>query len=202
MDEIGREAKTYRDFEWVVSEYPWVENGLFVTYVRDADPATVIEAMTVEDLGTAEGLNRVNELGWQEPSIIGAAALGEWTIAIAPMAIAGVSDELMRPLSVGREVLTHSEDVESNASFYVWKDGGGAVYFDPLLRCGFGLDPMPADWKPRMREVGIDPDREGPLADGEFHLTEGSFAMAANYTGTNITPDFLSAATFLIGNAD
>ncbi|NLE79350.1 MAG: hypothetical protein GX610_07145 [Rhodococcus sp.] len=202
MDEIVSEAKTYRDFEWVVSEYPWVENGLFVTYVRDADPTTVIEAMTVEDLGTAEGLSGVNELGWQEPSIIGAAALGEWTIAIAPMAIAGVSDELMRPLSVGREVLTHSEDVESDASFLVWKDGESAVYFDPLLRCGYGLDPMPAAWKTRMREVGIDPDEEGPLPDGEFHVTEGSFAMAANYTGTSITPEFLSAATFFIGNTD
>lgn len=56
--------KTYNDFEWVVRDYPWVENGLFVTYVRDADPAKVIDAMADENLGTAIGLGGVNERGW------------------------------------------------------------------------------------------------------------------------------------------
>lgn len=196
------EVKTYRDFEWVSRDYPWTENGLFVTYVRDADPATVIDAMAVEDLGTVNGLAGVHERGWQEPSIIGAAALGNWTIAVAPAANAGVSDALMGPLSVGREVLTHSEDVEATCEFSVWTDGKGTVYFDPLLRCGAGLDPMPAAWVPRMYEVGIDPHDEGPLPDGQFHVLEASFAMAANYTGTKIAPEFFSAATFFIGNTD
>jgi hypothetical protein len=195
-------VKTYRDFQWVVRDYPWVENSLFVTYVRDADPTTVIEAMTVRDLGEANGLSGVNERGWEEISVVGAAVLGEWTIAIAPAATAGVSDELMRPLSTGREVLTHSKNIDALSSFFVWKDGERMVSFDPLSRSGFGLEPMPADWEPRMRAVGIDPHGDGPLPDGSFHVIEASFAMAANYTGARITPEFFSASNFVVGSAD
>jgi hypothetical protein len=65
-----------------------------------------------------------------------------------------------------------------------------------------GLDPMPAEWEPRMQDVGIDPHGEGPLPDGRFHVIEASFAMAANYTGVQITPEFLSTATFSVGSAD
>ena len=74
--------KTYQDFEWVLRDYPWIENGHFVTYVKDAAPATVLDVLTVEDLGQETGLAGVNECGWEEFSIIGAASLGEWTIAI------------------------------------------------------------------------------------------------------------------------
>lgn len=193
---------TYRDFEWVVRDYPWTGNGLFVTYVRGADPATVIAAMTVEDLGTADGLAEVNELGWEELSIIGAAQLSDWTIAIAPAADIGVSDAVMVPLSARREIVAHSVNVNGDASFLVWQDGACTDYFDPLLRCGAGLDPMPAAWEPRMREVGIDPHGDGPLPDGRFHVLEASFAIAANYTGALITPKFLSTSTFLVGSAD
>lgn len=44
---------------------------------------------------------------------------------------------------------------------------------------------------------------EGPLPDGRFHVIEASFAMAANFTGVQITPEFLSTATFFfVGSAD
>ena len=35
-------------------------------------------------------------------------------------------------------------DVNGGAGFYIWEDGERTVYFDPLLRCGAGLDPVPA----------------------------------------------------------
>lgn len=199
--ESGR--TTYRDFEWVTRDYPWITNGLFVTYVKGSDPATVIEAMTVEGLGTETGLTGVNERGWEEPAIIGAAAVEDWTIAIAPAATAGASEELMRPLSLGREVLTHYRDINGGAGFYVWKDGERTVYFDPLLRCGAGLDPIPTQWVPRLEEVGVNPDGDEPMTeDGGFPVIEASFALAANYTGVRITPEFLSSATFIVGSAD
>ncbi|MDJ0104991.1 DUF6461 domain-containing protein [Rhodococcus erythropolis] len=190
--------KTYRDFEWLFRDYPWTENGLYVTYVRDAAPAAVIEAMTVRHLGEVRGLQGINELGWEEFSIVGAAALGNWTIALAPMASAGTDDALMAPLSVGREALTHSSNVAAAVSFILWPDGARTVHFDPLLR----LDPIPEEWQSRMREVGLDPDSEGPTPDGKFHLIEASFAMAANYTGVQITPGFLSTSTFVAGSDD
>ncbi|WP_092808280.1 DUF6461 domain-containing protein [Rhodococcus globerulus] len=199
--ESGR--TTYRDFEWVTRDYPWIANGLFVTYVKGSDPATVIEAMTEEGLGTEIGLAGVNERGWEESAIIGAAAVEGWTIAIAPAAIAVSSDKVARPLSLGREVLTHFRDINGGAGFYVWADGERTVYFDPLLRRGFGLDPMPTQWVPRLEEVGVNPDGNEPMTqDGGFPVIEASLALVANYTGVRITPEFLSRATFIVGSAD
>lgn len=199
----GSGRTTYRDFEWVTRGYPWIANGLFVTYVKGSDPATVIEAMTVEGLGTETGLAGVNERGWEESAIIGAASVEDWTIAIAPAASAGASEEVMRPLSLGREVVTHFRDVNGGSGFYVWGDGERTVYFDPLLRRGFGLDPLPAQWVPRLEEVGVNPDGDEPMTeDGSFPVMEASLALAANYTGVRITPEFLSSATFIVGSAD
>lgn len=169
-----------------------------MTYVRDATPTAVIEAMTVRELGEVRGLQGVNELGWEEFSIVGAAALGNWTIAPAPMASAGTDDALMAPLTVGREALTHSSNVAAAASFILRQDGVRTVHFDPHLR----LDPIPEAWQTRMREVGLDPDGEGPSPDGKFHFVEASFAMAANYTGVQITPGFLSTSPFVAGSDD
>ncbi|ARE34240.1 hypothetical protein A0W34_13690 [Rhodococcus sp. BH4] len=196
-------AKTHQDFEWVTRDYRWIANGLFVTYVQGSDPASVIDAMTVEDLGSETGLVGLNERGWEEPGIIGAASVGNWTIALAPAATAGASEELMRPLSLGREVLTHFRDVNGGSGFYVWEDGDRTVYFDPLLRCGFGVDPMPAQWVPRLVEAGVNPDGEEPMtADGGFPVIEASLALAANYTGALLTPEFLTSATFVVGSSD
>lgn len=58
---------------------------------------------------------------------------------------------------------------------------------------------MPAEWKPRMREVGIDPDGEGPLPDGEYHAEEACFAMAANYLGVRIDAEFMDESPFVFG---
>lgn len=194
--------KTYRDFEWLFRDYPWTENGLHVTYVLDATPTAVIEAMTVRYLGEFRGLHGINEVGWEEFSVVGAVALGNWPVAIAPMAWAGSDDELMVPLSVGREVLTHSRSVEAVSSFDLWQDGVHTVHFDPLFGSDAGLNPMSEAWQSRMREVGLDPDSEGPTPDGKFHVTEASFAMASNYTGVQITPEFLASETFVAGSDD
>ena len=53
-----------------------------------------------------------------------------------------------------------------------------------------------------MSEVGIDPHGEGLLPDGRFHVLEASFAMAANYTGAQITLEFFTASTFIVGSAN
>lgn len=68
--------KTYRDLEWLFRDYPWTENGLHVTYVRDATPTAVIEAMTVRDLGEFRGLQGINDIEWEEYSVVGARPWG------------------------------------------------------------------------------------------------------------------------------
>lgn len=164
--------------------------------MRDAAPDAAIEAITGRELGEVRGLQGINELGGTSFRL--SAALGNWTIALAPMASPDTDDALMVPFPVGREALTRSSNVAAAASFILWQDGVRTVDFDPHLR----LDPISEAWMSRMREVGLDPEGEGPSADGKFHFVEASFAMAANYTGVQITSEFLSMSTFVAGSDD
>lgn len=198
----------YRDFAWVMEEFPAIGHSVFVTYVRDCDPKAVINAMTDEYVGVADGL-MAGLWGFAEReddgadkgfnALVGAASIDEWTVALSPYGYSGLDEDKMSRLSVGRQVLTHSIDVEAHASFFVWEDGRRTAYFDPLLLCGFGLDPMPAEWAPRMQEVGIDLESSRAFDDDEYHVVEASLAAAANYLGVVITPDFLRNARFTFG---
>jgi hypothetical protein len=99
-------AKTYRDFEWIVAEYPWTEISVCFTYVRDMDPRSVVDAMTFQDRGTARGIAELYESNLTSLSLVGAAQLGSWTVAISPSSMVGVTEDYMLPLSGGREVLS------------------------------------------------------------------------------------------------
>lgn len=188
---------TYRDFEWLIEDHPWVENGLFVVYVKDTTPQSVVAALTVEDLGTATGLAGLNECFWENFSAIGAAQFGDWTVAIAPGTY--ITDPELQELAKKTRVFVHSQSINSDCRVAVWEHGTASVAFDPLLRMGFTPEEIPAAWKSRLSEVGIDPDGEGPMGDGLFHIQEASFALAANYTGCAIDSDSLASSTFLVG---
>ncbi len=175
--------KPYRDFECLLRDRPWTENGLHVTYVRDATPTAVIESTAVRYLGEFLGLHGINDIEWEEFSIVGAAALGNWKITIAPMAWAGSDADLMMPLSVGRES-THTlarrrsrilvRPVAERSSYREGRpplqfrgraepDVGGVAVADERGRA------RPQRWrtvdyrKPRIRERGGD----GPLSELE-----------------------------------
>ncbi len=110
------------------------------------------------------------------------------------------SGRLMLPLSVGGEALTYATTVGRNY-FAQWIDGTTTAFFDPLLRMGDGLDDPNSPWRERMRAAGIDPNGEGPLPDGGFHVLEASLAMITNHTGVAITPDLLRDAQFEVGDS-
>lgn len=188
---------TYRNFEWLAEDYPWVENGLFVVYVKGTAPETVVDALTVEDLGTATGLAGLNERHWDHFSAIGAAQVGQWTVAIAPGTY--ITDPELQEVSQSAQVFVHSVSVNADCRVAAWEHGSALVAFDPLLRTGFTPEEIPPAWKNRLSEVGIDPEREGPMDDGLFHIQEASFALAANYTGCVIDSDALSSAAFFVG---
>lgn len=193
---------TYDDFLWFVEAYPWVENALCVTYVSDASPDQVIDAMAPERLRTVTGLAAVNEQGWEHFGIVGAAQLSTWTVAIAPSSTVGVNSDVMVPLSQGRQVVSLFQNINAVSQFAVWRDGSTETSFDPLLRDSFTTDPLAGDWPSLMRQAGLDPDPEqdGRRPDGKFHILDGMFAMAANYTGLPMTADFFADGEFICGN--
>lgn len=197
-------AYTYDDFTWFLADYPWVENALCVTYVSDADPNEVIDAMAPERVRTVTGLAAVNEQGWEHFGIVGAAQLSTWTVAIAPASIVGVDSNVILPLSKGRQVVSIFQSINADSQFAIWHDGSIFASFDPLLRDSFTTDPLAGDWPSLMREAGLDPDPEvdGRRPDGRFHILDGMFAMAANYTGLPVTADFFTNGEFVCGDAD
>jgi hypothetical protein len=162
----------------------------------------VIDSTAPERLRTVTGLAAVNEQGWEHFGIVGAAELSTWTIAIAPSSIVGVNSDVMMPLSKGRQVVSLFQNINAVSQFVNWRDGSTVTSFDPLLRSSYMMDPLAGDWPSLMREAGLDPDpdRDGPLPDGQFHILDGMFAMAANYTGLPVTADFFTAGEFICGN--
>lgn len=195
-------SSTYEDFSWIESDYPWVENALSVSYVSDAGPDEVIDALTYQRLSPVTGLAALNEQYWDHFDIVGAAQLSSWTIAVAPANPVGVDNDVMLPLSNGRLVVTLFQNINADSQFTIWRDGSIVTNFDPLLRDSFTNDHLAGDWPALMREAGLnpDPDREGPMADGKFHILDGMFAMAANYTSLPITVDFLADGEFVCGS--
>ncbi len=150
----------YQDFTGVVEGFPAFGGSLFVTYVRNCDPEAVIEVMTDEYVGIADGLmagfrgfadREDNDADRGFNALVGGASIDEWTVALSLYGDSGLDEDKMSRLSVGRQVLTHSIDAEARASFFVWEDGRRTAYFDPLLLCGFGLDPCRRSGLPGCR---------------------------------------------------
>ncbi|OZC62464.1 hypothetical protein CH306_05560 [Rhodococcus sp. 15-725-2-2b] len=188
-------AATWQDFSWVVDDYEWVETSVSFTFVRHDDPASVLAALTTEIHGTVVGLDGVNS----DVDMVGVTQLGNWVLAVAP-STAGLADELMAPLSMGGEALTCAITV-GPSYFAQWVDGRGTAFFDSLLKSGPGFDDPNSPWRQGMRVAGVDPNSEGPLPDGRFHVLETSLAMIANHTGVAITPELLRSASFHIGDS-
>lgn len=190
-----RMTSTWEDFTWVVDDYGWVETHMSFTLVRNRDSSEVLRTMTTTTNGFVVGLDGVNA----DIDIIGVTQLHDWVLAVAP-STAGLDGEMMAPLSVGGEVVTCAKLINGDKIAH-WVDGRATAFFDALLHYGLGFDETDSPWRDRMRTAGVDPDGEGPLPDGGFHVLEASLAMVSNYTGVSITRDLLRDAEFEIGDS-
>lgn len=193
---------TYRDYEWIVAEYPWMETSVSVALVRDASVDAVLDAVTVSDEGSSIGLQAVNA---RDVELVGVAALdASWTLAISSTAW---SIEDVPSLSVGREVV-YFRGVLAHYSFSIWDNGHCVSSCDPLLRCGNGPDgSVPGQLRTLMHQAGLPTDdtdadngTDGRMSDGKFHIIDGSFAMAANQIAAAIPREFLQSTTFEVGS--
>lgn len=192
---------TYRDYEWIVAQYPWMETSVAVALVRNASIGTVLDAITVSDEGSAVGLEAVTT---RDVELVGVALLNDqWVIAVSSTAW---SMEDVPFLSAGREVV-FSRGVLGHYSISLWNDGICVCSCDPLLRRGSGPGgSVPEPLRTLMHQAGFSIDSNGEddidyrMPDGKFHIVDGSIAMVANHTGVGITREFLESATFEVGS--
>ncbi|OZF42239.1 hypothetical protein CH293_26255 [Rhodococcus sp. 14-2470-1b] len=186
---------TWEEFTWIPNEYEWVHTGVSFTFVRHDEADAVLDAMTTSTTGTVTGLEGVNA----DVEVVGVAQVGDWVLAIAP-SVAGLSDDVMAPLSVGGEVLTFATQV-GHSNFAQWVDGVRTAMFDAALKDGPGFDAPDSPWRDRMRAVGADPDSDDPMPDGGYHTLEVYLAMIVNHTGLALTPDLLRSGQFQVGDS-
>ncbi|OZF41950.1 hypothetical protein CH293_27095 [Rhodococcus sp. 14-2470-1b] len=186
---------TWEEFTWIPDEYPWTPGGVSFTFVRHDDAETVLDAMTTSTTGTVTGLEGVNA----DVEVVGVVQVGDWVLAVAP-SVAGLSDEVMAPLSVGGEVLTFATQV-GHSNFAQWVDGARTAMFDAALKDGPGFDAPDSPWRDRMREVGADPDSEGPMSDGRYHTLEIHLAMIVSHTGVELARELLRSGQFQVGDS-
>lgn len=186
---------TWEEFTWIPDEYEWIYTGVSFTFVRHDEAYAVLDAMTTSTTGIVTGLEGVNA----DVEVVGVVQVGDWVLAIAP-SVAGLADEAMAPLSVGGEVLTFATQV-GHSNFAQWVDGGRTAMFDALLMDGPGFDAPDSPWRDRMREVGADPDRRGPMSDGRYHTLEIYLAMIVNHTGVELSRELLRSGQFQVGNS-
>lgn len=183
-------AWTYKDYEWILDRYPWMDTNVCVAFVLDAATEAVLDAVTFSDEGSATGLDAVYNNG---PELVGVAALDDhWTLAISPTTW---SDEAVRSLSQGREVVHFQQ-----YWFTMWTDGLKTAHCDLLLRDGTEGGSTPERWRPLMKQAGLPIDTDKALPDGKFHITEGAFAMASNHTGIPLTEEYLTSTIFAVGS--
>lgn len=194
---------TYRDFGWLATDYPWTTNAFSLVYISNAHPREVIATLTTRSLPNTTGLDGVNETSWEHFRVIAAAQLDTWTITVAPTSLAAGSDTAMAELSRGREIVSLFRDIEALSVFTIWRGGAQVTSFDPLLRTAYTRDQNAGDWPSLIQAAGLEPDpyADGTGDDGMHHIIDGSLAMAANYTGLAITPEFLRDIEFTCGEA-
>ncbi|MEV0595705.1 DUF6461 domain-containing protein [Nonomuraea cavernae] len=190
-------TETPEEFSWL-SEHEALGEIYCVSFVRELSPEEVLRRFGVDESTMAEVTSdEVAELSVESmrddaAGHIGAAKVGDWTLAIEPggwqMA---VDPEIMARVSQGTEVVSVCRHDYASDTFAYIVDGKPVVWFDPTLpdaRSGSAPDRFVTE----MREVGLDPeyDLDDDSAAIDFPM-ERSFALASRITGFPFSPAML-----------
>ena len=193
------------DYLWFERDFPGLAEAYCITLVEGLAPATVLERFG----GTAEtqltGVDELSRLAfavWDRHQgdrlLVGATAVGNWTLVVEPNGYLGISEELAVEVSRGTTLVSHFRNVNAVDHFYWIDDVRVRLYFEPLFAYyRTGTDAASA--ADTMRSVGFDLS-DADDRDYELH-TEAAFALAEHITGVRLAPDLLRFANFVIGYA-
>jgi hypothetical protein len=197
---------TSSDFLWFKERFPGFAEAFCLTFVENLTPAEVLRRIAAAPDGQLAGLDALERRTWEtwdehngDRLLIGATAVGSWTLAVEVNGYLGATEELLIPLSRDTTVVSNYRNVNAVMSFY-WLGGETVrLNFDPL----FAFDRTGTDYDSLvdvMQQVGFD------LRSGEdrsiYHVTEAALALSEYLTGIHFTPDMLETSTFVCGIAD
>jgi hypothetical protein len=194
---------TAADYTWFDEHFPWLAEAYCIMLVRGIAPRELLRRIGATEqppVTGVEGLEGPAYGAWDEHEgdllLVGATAVGDWTLTVEPNGHLGVTDQLIRPLSRGTRLVSHFRNINAVDHFYWVEDGDLRLHFEPLFaHARDGSDPD--GLTDVMRQVGFDLGDDQDR-DRELH-TEAAFALTEHLTGVRLTPSLLESAGFLCG---
>ncbi|WP_225837457.1 DUF6461 domain-containing protein [Streptomyces sp. NK08204] len=197
------EITTAGDYRWLRERYADLMDAYCVTLVQGLTPEQLLK-----ELGAGPDQRVTGVAGLSEPSydawddydgdetLVGVAALGDWTLMVEYNGFVGTLADVMLPVSRGRTVVSHFRNVNAVDHFYWFRDGAIRLHFEPLFahdRDGDAPDCLLTE----MRECGFDLS-DADDRDTDLH-TEAAFALAHRVTGVRLTPELFASLEFTCG---
>lgn len=183
------------EWQWTVQRYGPLNLLGCLTFVREVDPAAVIEAFgldptaarlltSTEARQAATGAGSPTTLAW-----VRVGRVDDWTFAIEDGDLTGSSGGVARRLSQGREAVAISY-VEGaalgNVEYFV--DGAAVTSFEPLLASiRYGTEPD--RFLPQMRLVGLDVDGGADIDLDEYDPMIAALEMLTLALGIRLPYD-------------
>ncbi|GAA1834181.1 DUF6461 domain-containing protein [Actinomadura chokoriensis] len=194
-------------YDWL-SEFPGLEDHIFVAFVQGADPQGLLTSMGAE---MVTGEMTFDELKQAPPSLrqvppdatrLGATRLGAWTVTWSDNASAGqLTDALVKAAPERALVIVAVSSYSSSSRFLYRRDGVVRLGFEPYDRTAItGQDaedllPLMASSRvplaPVDRATGLQLDSD---ADDPGDPLRGSLTLADRITRTSLTPKILRGA--------
>ncbi|KAB8195690.1 hypothetical protein FH608_009220 [Nonomuraea phyllanthi] len=199
---------TAADYAWFHDRFPGLWEAYCLTLIQGLRPQDVVtrlhartedfQPMPFGDMESAAYSGPGPYGGWPG-YFLGAAALADWCLVVEPGGAMGVNQDLIRPLSQGTRLVSHSNNNANATGYFYWlEDGEIRLGFEPLFpTMRFGSDPDGSVMA--MRRAGFDlgdGDRFGTAAS-EAARAGTAFALAEHLTGVKLTAHLLETSVYL-----
>lgn len=195
---------TSGDYLWLREAFPELSEAYCVTLVRGVTPDELLDRFGVtgdrESLYGVEALVEPSFAQWSvhegDVLFVGAAAVGDWAVAVEVNGYLGVTAELLDRLSAGTRLVSHFRNVNALHRFCLVDDGEIRLDFDALFAWDRG-GTDPDAYADLMRAAGLPMEKDGELGNPGA----AAFALAEAITGVRLTAQLLARSTFVCGTA-
>jgi hypothetical protein len=190
------------DFAWFRDQYGDLETYCF-TLVQDISPEELLAVLGIEPhlrVVSVDGLRQSAQRERRENDRLlpGVAAVGDWSLMVEVGGFLGAIDDAMRPISVGRTVVSNQRGIAGASDFAWWRDDVLRLRFDHCFadaREGSHPDELLTDLVASGYDVSGNDD---PDMDLERQFAAG-FALSERITGVHLSADLFASVVFIAG---
>lgn len=198
-------SPTYEDYLWTEGGGTAGEFQAFcLALVENADVEEVTAQLPIieelGEMGFPEELRFRSYDDWNEQRLlVGLFQMGSSTAMYEVNGFAGITAELMIPLSKGRRVVSHHySDATGRGSFRLYEDGRTTANFGTSL----GIYDLQADdpetLTSLMQASGFDQAPTDHPLEGRQHNRAAAFALMERLTGARLEPRTIADARFAV----